>query len=120
MHAPSADTAKPWSAPKTSLRPISAPPPRASPPSSSCGSTRTPLPRRRRFRRSARRRSSQGNEIRVVLVGALELEEIVIAAARAVRVLPADRRARFVHGAAALVLIEQHAGRLEHLVLAVT
>ena len=47
--------------------------------------SRTPSRRRRRSPRSGRRRSSQSNELRVVLLGALELEELVVAAARAVR-----------------------------------
>ena len=68
---------------------------------------------------SGRRRLSQGDEFLVVLVGALELQELVVAAALAVRVAAADGRPRLVHGATALLLVEQHAGRLEHLVLAV-
>src|SRR5687767_15739057 len=66
------------------------------------------------------RPSGQGNEVLVALVGALELEESVVAAAVAVRVAAADRGPRLVHGAAALLLVEQHAGRLEHRVLLVT
>src|SRR5687767_6198135 len=123
MPAPSAGMAKPWSGPKTSPAPTSGRPLRGSPRLSSCGSTRTPSRPRRRSRRSAKSREKlslrEGDELRVVLVGALELQELVVTAARAVRVLAAHRRARLVHRAAALVLVEQHACRLEHPVLAV-
>ena len=69
--------------------------------------------------RSARRRSSQSDELRVVLLGALELEELVVAAARAVRKVAAHARARLVHRAAARLLVEEGADRLEDAVLPV-
>src|SRR5687767_4381817 len=123
MRAPSAVTAKSWSEPRTSPALTSGLPLRASRRSSSSGSTRRQLPPRQRSPRFAKNREKlslrEGDELGVVLVGALELQEFVVSAARAVRVLAAHRGARFVHRAAALVLVEQHACRLEHPVLAV-
>src|SRR5688572_23762171 len=111
--------ARPWNAPRTSRLPTSGRLLPASPRSLNCGSTRTRLRRLRRSPQSARKRSSQSDELRVVLVGALELEELVVAAARAIGIIEAHARARFVHGAAALFLVEEHANRREHPVLAV-
>src|SRR5688572_136685 len=78
-----------------------------------------PSPRPPRFRPSGGKAASQGDEFRVVLVLALEPDALVVAATRAVGVFAAYRRSRLVHRAAALVLVEQHAGGLEHLVLLV-
>src|SRR6267143_1619097 len=119
MRAHSARTARSWSAPRSSRRRSSGPAPRASRRYSSCASTLTPSPRRRRSRRSARRRSSQGDELGIVLVRALELQEIVIAAVRAVGIFAADRGTRPVCRAAARLLVEQDAHRIEDPVLAV-
>src|SRR5258708_11548715 len=55
----------------------------------------------------------------MALVGALELQELVVAAARAVGIGAADRRARFINGAAARLAVEHHAHRVEVLVLLV-
>src|SRR5215213_1370023 len=55
---------------------------------------------------------------RVVLLPALELQEVVIGAARAIRVRAADRGARVVDRAAARLLIQEHARLLEDHVLA--
>src|SRR5688572_16397188 len=82
----------------------------------SCGASWSTI---RRACSASERPSGEGDEVLVVLVGALELQELVVAAAVAVRVAAADRRTRLVHGAAALLLVEQHAGRLEHRVLLV-
>src|SRR6266446_2005 len=104
MRAHSARTARSWSAPRSSRRRSVVPAPRAS-------------------RRSSRRRAKlilrQGEEPGIVLVRALELQEIVIAAARAVGILAADRGTRPVGGAAARLLVQQDANRLEDPVLAV-
>src|SRR6266403_5578969 len=101
----------------------SVPAPRASRRSSSCASTPMPSPRPPRSRRSGRRRAKlilrQGDEPGIVLVRALELQEIVIAAARAVGILAADRGTRPVGGAAARLLVEQDTHRIEDPVLAV-
>src|SRR5262245_41956822 len=72
-----------------------------------------------RSARSARSLSSQSNELRVVLLGALELEELVVAAARAVRVVAANTGARVVDGALPRLLVEEGAHRLEDAVVAV-
>src|SRR5687768_6819872 len=116
MHAPSARTARRWNAPRISRRPTSAPRARASRRSSSCASIPRPLPPRPRFPQFAKRRSSQSDELGVVLVGALELQEVVVAAAGAVRVLAAYRRPRGINGAAAFFLVEVDADAVEHLV----
>src|SRR5687767_6456747 len=123
MRAPSAGTARRWSAPRTSRRRISALPLRASRRSSSCASIPRRAPRRPPSPPSGRRpsklSSGEGDELGVVLVRPLELEEVVVPAARAVGILAAYRRPRLVHGAAALVLVEVYAHRVEHLVLLV-
>src|SRR5258706_521482 len=62
--------------------------------------------------------SREGDVLLVALLGALEPEEVVVAATRAVGILAAHARARLVHGATALFLVEEHAGGLEYLVLA--
>src|SRR3970040_3205422 len=119
MRPPSGGTARRSSAPRTSPPPSSAPRPRGSRRSSSCRSTPTPSPPPPRFPRSAKRRSGQGDELRVVLVGALELQELVVAAPVAVGVLARDAGPRVVDAAAARFLVEQRADRVEHGVLLV-
>src|ERR1700730_17236206 len=52
-------------------------------------------------------------------MGALELQELVIAATRTVRVLAADRGTRLVYRAAARLAVEIYAHRVEVLVLLV-
>src|SRR4051812_17865099 len=79
--------------------------------------TRAALRMRRRvlassmvFRESppARVRSRQRDVLGIVLLFALELQEVVVAAAGCDRVVAAHAWARFVHGAAPLFLIEKH------------
>ncbi|MEN3354975.1 MAG: hypothetical protein V7640_3133 [Betaproteobacteria bacterium] len=64
-------------------------------------------------------RSRAGDEFRIALLLALEFQKIVITATRAVRIRATHCRPRLVHRAAAFILVEQHAGRVEHRVLAV-
>ncbi len=52
-------------------------------------------------------------------MGALELEELVIAAARAVRIAAADPGPRLVGAAAPRLLVEEHADAVEDPVLLV-
>src|SRR5438132_3534078 len=105
-----------------SARRPSSPAPRRSAPRGCCGKPRA---RSRRLPETAARRtksaepSGQGDVALVALLGALELEELVVAAARAVGILATYARARFIHGAAALLLVEEHARRIEDAVLAV-
>src|SRR6267142_814916 len=119
MRAPSAGTAKRSSAPRTSRPRSSARRPRASPRSSSCESIPTPLHRPPRCPRSAKKHSSQSDEVRIGLVRALEAQEVVIAAVLAVRVRAAYAWGCLVHRAAARLLVEEHADGLEHGVLPV-
>src|SRR5215203_3659077 len=51
----------------------------------------------------------EGDDGVVGLLAALELEHVVVGAARAVGVFAADARARVIDSAAALLLVEEHA-----------
>src|SRR5689334_14739033 len=66
---------------------------------------------------SIRYPSGEGHELRIVLPGALEAQEIVITAAARLGVLAAGARTSVVDGAAAGFLVEHHAGRVEDRVL---
>src|SRR3954468_24827260 len=81
----------------------------------------TPLRRRPPCRRSGRKpwALSDGDEGRGVLVDALELQELVVAAARAVGIAAAYGRTRLVDRAAPRLAVEERADRAEVLVLLV-
>src|SRR3954464_3044841 len=68
---------------------------------------------------SARRRLRQSDEVGVVLVRALEAQEVVVATARAVRIVAAHAGGWLVYGAAARLAVEEHAHGVEHRVLLV-
>src|SRR3954463_2806001 len=119
MRAPSAATARRSSAPRISRLLSSALPNRASLRSSNFASTRTRSRRPPRSRPSERRRSGQSDELGIGLVGALKAQEIVVAAVLAVGIRAAHARPRFIDGAAALFLVEEHAHGGEHRVLLV-
>src|SRR5471032_2899171 len=63
--------------------------------------------------------SGQRDQLLVALLLTLELEEVVVAAVGAVGILAANAGARVIHRAAALLLVEQHARRVEDPVLLV-
>src|SRR5436190_24071200 len=105
-----------------SARRPSSPAARRSAPRGCCGKPRA---RSRRVPETAARRtksaepSGQRDVALVALLGALELEELVVATARAVGILAAYARTRLVNRATALLLVEEHARRIEDAVLAV-
>ena len=56
----------------------------------------------------------------ITLMFPFKLEEVVVAAGRAIRVIPAHGRTSFVNGAAALGLVKKHAHGFVHRIFAVT
>ncbi len=56
----------------------------------------------------------------ITLMFPFKLEEVVVAAGRAIRVIPTHGRTSFVNGAAALGLVKKHAHGFVHRIFAVT
>ena len=65
-------------------------------------------------------RSGGRYEVMITLMFPFKLEEVVVAAGRAIRVIPAHGRTSFVNGAAALGLVKKHAHGFVHRIFAMT